>query len=121
MRRRFLFAAQAILDGTDSDYTEIISQQLGKQMSADEIRVAIIKGNFTIAELEQITMAVRFANSELSRHVKRSVVLGGTVSWVSTKNPLGIQGVVTSMGRKNLKVRVGNTVWTVPASMCKVV
>jgi hypothetical protein len=91
-------------------------------MDIKQINSAIMFGNFTDVELNSIIDAVKFARAGLQRQVKRSLALGTTVRWTSSKNPCGEQGTVAKIAQKYVTVRTGSgMLWKVPANMLEVV
>ena len=91
-------------------------------MDIKQVNSAIMFGNFTDVELSSILNAVQFARANLRQQVKRSLTLGTTVRWTSTKNPRGEQGTVAKIAHKYVTVRTGSgMLWKVPANMLEVV
>jgi hypothetical protein len=91
-------------------------------MDIKQVNSAIMFGNFTDVELSSILNAVQFARANLRQQVKRSLTLGTTVRWTSTKNPRGEQGTVAKIAQKYVTVRTGSgMLWKVPANMLEVV
>ena len=86
-----------------------------------EINRAIINGKFTNDELSSIIDAVKFNRSQLTRTVKRSLMLGDNVSFNSSKLGQNVQGTVTKIAIKYVTVRTVNGLWKVPANMLEVV
>jgi len=52
---------------------------------------------------------------------KATLSVGDTVEWTSTRNGGQMAGELVKINRKNAKVQVGITIWTVPMTMLKVV
>jgi len=86
-------------------------------MDAGTIKSAIIRGKFSNAELDEIANAVRFARSEIVHKNVGTMVLGTSVQFYHPKQHKHIQGRVTKVGRKFIKVDAGGLVWRVPANM----
>jgi len=87
-----------------------------------EVNRAIMFGQWTDTELSSMIDAIKFARSCLQKQVKRSLSLGDTVRWTSSKNPRGEQGSVTKIARKFVTVRTqSGMMWRVPANMLEVV
>ena len=91
-------------------------------MDIKQVNSAIMFGQWSDVELSSIINAVKFARSNLQRQVKRSLSLGSTVRWTSSKNPLGEQGVVEKIAVKFVTVRTAQGArWKVPANMLELV
>ncbi len=91
-------------------------------MDIKQVDSAIMFGNFTDVELTSIIDAVKFARSNLQRQVRRSLTLGSTVRWTSSKNPRGEQGTVEKIAIKYVTVKTATGFrWRVPANMLEVV
>lgn len=88
--------------------------------SIKEINSAIMFGNFTNDQLSSITDAVKFARSNLQKQVKRSLSLGSTVKFTSTKTGISYQGSVEKIAQKFVTVNTGTGRWKVPANMLEV-
>jgi small-conductance mechanosensitive channel len=86
-----------------------------------EINRAIINGKFTNDELSSIIDAVKFNRSQLTKTVKRGLVLGDNVSFNSNKLGRNVQGTVTKIAIKYVTVRTSAGLWKVPANMLEVV
>ena len=91
--------------------------------TAAEISRAIIAGNFSNDELNQIVMAVKFARKEVTRNAKRMLSLGDTVKYRSTKMGRELTGTVKKIAIKYVTVDCGPIVglWRVPAAQLTVV
>ena len=90
-------------------------------MNISQINTAIIQGTWTNMELESMIDAVKFARSRLAQTAKRSLRIGSTVKWTSSKNPFGEQGTVQKIAQKYVTVNTGKMIWRVPANMLEVV
>lgn len=89
-------------------------------VSIKDINSAIIAGNFTNEQLTSIIDAVKFARSQLTQQNKRSMRLGTTVRFTSTKNGLTLVGTVDKVAIKYITVRTPQGLWKVPANMLEV-
>lgn len=89
-------------------------------VSIKDINSAIIAGNFTNEQLTSIIDAVKFARSQLTQQNKRSMRLGTTVRFTSTKNGLTVVGTVDKVAIKYITVRTPQGLWKVPANMLEV-
>lgn len=92
-----------------------------KFSTIQEINRAIISGVFTNDDLVSIIDAVKFARSQLSQQNKRSMRLGSTVRFTSTKTGQSLTGDVTKIAIKYITVRTAQGLWRVPANMLEVV
>jgi hypothetical protein len=86
-------------------------------LSIRDINSAIIAGTFTNDQLSSIVDAVRFARSQLTQQTKRSLFLGDTVKFTSTKNGMTYTGTVNKIAIKYITVSTPQGLWKVPANM----
>ena len=89
-------------------------------VSVKDVNSAIIAGNFSNNQLSSIIDAVRFARSQLTQQTKRSLNLGSTVKFTSTKNGMNYVGTVDKIAIKYVTVRTTQGLWKVPANMLEV-
>jgi hypothetical protein len=89
-------------------------------ISIKDVNSAIIAGNFTNEQLTSIIDAVKFARSQLTQQTKRSLRLGSTVKFTSTKNGMNYVGTVDKIAIKYITVRTQAGLWRVPANMLEV-
>lgn len=89
-------------------------------VSIKDVNSAIIAGNFTNDQLTSIIDAVKFARSQLSQQNKRSMTLGTTVKFTSTKNGVTYMGTVQKIAIKYVTVSTAKGLWKVPANMLEV-
>ena len=90
-------------------------------MDIKQINTEIITGTWTNKDLESMIDAVKFARARLTQDTKRSLRIGATVKWTSSKNPYGEQGTVQKIAQKYVTVNTGKGLWRVPANMLEVV
>ena len=90
-------------------------------MNIKEINTAIIQGNFTNDQLGSIIDAVKFARARLTEQTKRSLMLGDTVSFTSTKLGRNMTGTVSKIAIKYITVKTNAGLWKVPANMLNLV
>ena len=90
-------------------------------MNIKEINTAIIQGNFTNDQLGSIIDAVKFARARLTEQTKRSLMLGDTVSFTSTKLGRTMTGTVSKIAIKYITVKTNAGLWKVPANMLNLV
>jgi hypothetical protein len=86
-------------------------------VSIKDVNSAIIAGTFTNDQLSSIVDAVRFARSQLTQQTKRSLFLGDTVKFTSTKNGMTYTGTVNKIAIKYITVSTPQGLWKVPANM----
>jgi len=83
-----------------------------------QINTAIIQGNLSNTELSSVIDAVKFARARLTEQSKRSLTIGDTVSFTSSKTGRTMVGNVTKIAIKYVTVSVpGWGSWKVPANM----
>lgn len=89
-------------------------------VSIKDVNSAIIAGNFTNDQLTSIVDAVKFARSQLTQQNKRSMTLGTTVRFTSSRTGLALTGTVDKIAIKYITVRTPQGLWKVPANMLEV-
>jgi hypothetical protein len=90
-------------------------------MSIQSINTEIIQGNFTNEQLSSIIDAVKFARARLTDATKRTLRLGSTVKFTSSKTGITMQGTVNKIAIKYITVQTQQGLWRVPANMLEVV
>ena len=83
----------------------------------NDIKMAIISGQFKNDELTEISQAIVFARSQMTKQNTGSMVLGTSVKFKNTKTGTMVKGKVTKVNRKFILVSTGLTTWRVPANM----
>jgi hypothetical protein len=86
-------------------------------MSIQTVNAEILAGNFTNEQLSSIIDAVKFARARLTDQTKRSLRLGASVKFTSTKNGMTYNGTVDKIAIKYVTVRTTQGLWKVPANM----
>lgn len=86
-------------------------------MSIQTVNAEILAGNFTNEQLSSVIDAVKFARARLTEVNKRSLKLGQSVKFTSTKNGMTYNGTVDKIAIKFVTVRTGQGLWRVPANM----
>ena len=88
-----------------------------------QINSAIMFGTWTDVELRSMIDAVKLAQSNLRKQVKRNLDVGVRVRWVSSKNPAGATGTVKKIAIKYVTVRNDRDggLWKIPANMLEIV
>lgn len=89
-------------------------------MKINDVNQAIMQGDFTNEQLDSILMAVKYRRGLITREVKRELIPGVTVSFVSNRNGQKYQGTVESIKIKNAIVRTGLGRYRVPCNMLTV-
>ena len=90
----------------------------------NDINQTIIAGNFTNEQLDSIVMAVKFARNQIAKENKRSMWVGDSVKFTSSRTGEVVLGTVQKINRKFIVVRENgnrNLVWRVPANMLEAV
>ena len=90
-------------------------------MSIQTINAEIIAGNFTNEQLSSIINAVKFARARLTDATKRTLRLGGSVRFTSSKTGMTYTGSVDKIAIKYVTVRTSQGLWRVPANMLEVI
>lgn len=92
-------------------------------MTADfeTIRSAIVSGDFSNDQLDDLARAIKFARSQLAARVKRQVGFGSTVQFTSTRSGQVLTGTVEKMAQKYATVMTNQGRWKVPANMLTVI
>jgi len=90
-------------------------------MNIMQINTAILQGGYTNTELSSIIDAVKFARARLTEMNKRSLRLGDTVEFTSTKTGRTLQGTVNKIAIKYVTVATTAGLWRVPANMLTMV
>lgn len=86
-----------------------------------EVNSAIMLGTWTNTELQSMIDAVRWNRAQLQKQIKRSLMLGDTVKFTSTKTGRTVVGTVTKIAIKYITVNTGGGLWRVPANMLTLV
>lgn len=86
-----------------------------------QINQTIMFGQFTNTELESILSAVKFARSNLTRHVANSIKIGSQVKFTSQRRGQTITGTVESIKIKNAIVATPLGRYRVPMNMLEAV
>lgn len=89
-------------------------------MDIKAINAAIVTGKFTVAELESIQDAVKFARSRITSTLAFTLTKGTKVR-VNHAKVQGIVGTVMKVKIKKADVDFNGRIFQVPLSMCQVV
>jgi hypothetical protein len=86
-----------------------------------QINSAIMFGTWTNTELTSMIDAIKWARTNLSKQIKRTIRVGDNVEFTSTKHNRQVRGFVTKVAVKYVTVDTGMGLWRVPANMLAVV
>ena len=86
-------------------------------MNIDQIKLAIMTGDYSNSELNELIGAVKYARSRLVQSVKRGLQVGDNVNFTSSRTGRNTTGVVTKVAVKYVTVRTIDGLWKVPANM----
>jgi hypothetical protein len=90
-------------------------------MDIKQVNSAIMFGTWTDIELRSMIDAVKWNRAQLSKQVKRSLMLGDTVEFTNSKTGRTMVGTVNKIAIKYITVNTGAGLWRVPANMLRVV
>ena len=90
-------------------------------LNIQQVNSAIMLQQWTDTELRSMIDAVKWNRSQLQKQVKRSLSVGDTVSFTSSKTGGNVTGTVRKIAIKYVTVDTGRTIWRVPANMLQVV
>ena len=86
-------------------------------MNITQINTAIMQGNLSNTELSSVIDAVKFARARLTEQSKRSLTIGDTVNFTSSKTGMNVTGIVTKIAIKYITVKTATGAWRVPANI----
>ena len=90
-------------------------------LTIQEVNKAIMLQTWTNTELSSMIDAVKWNREQLSKRIKRSIMVGDNVEFTSSKTGRLTRGFVTKIAIKYVTVNTGMGVWRVPANMLTVV
>ena len=90
-------------------------------LTIQQINQAIMLQEWTNTELSSMIDAVKWNREQLSKRIKRSIVVGDNVEFTSSKTGRLTRGFVTKVAIKYVTVNTGMGLWRVPANMLTVV
>jgi hypothetical protein len=90
-------------------------------MNLTQIKAEILTAQLTNAELQELIETVQYARAQLGKTVKRQLVPGASVSFVSNRSGQRVLGTVERVAIKNIVVRTHLGLYRVPANMIEVV
>lgn len=90
-------------------------------MDIKQINSAIMFGQWTNVELNSMIDAIKWNRTQLVKQVKRSMAVGDSVAFTSSKTGLRITGTVNKIAQKYVTVNTAKGMWRVPANMLEAV
>lgn len=90
-------------------------------MDIRQVNSAIMFGSWTDTELRSMIDAVKFNRAQLGKSVKRSLSIGDSVNFTSSKTGQNVTGIVVKIAIKYVTVKTVQGLWRVPANMLTVV
>ena len=90
-------------------------------LTIQEVNKAIMLQTWTNTELSSMIDAVKWNREQLSKRIKRSIMVGDNVEFTSSKTGRLTRGFVTKVAIKYVTVNTGLGLWRVPANMLSVV
>lgn len=90
-------------------------------MDIKQVNSAIMFQTWTDTELRSMIDAIKFARSCLQKQIKRSLMIGDSVNFTSSKTGRNVTGTVTKIAIKYVTVKTVEGLWRVPANMLTVV
>ena len=90
-------------------------------LTIQEVNKAIMLQTWTNTELSSMIDAVKWNREQLSKRIKRSIMVGDNVEFTSSKTGRLTRGFVTKIAIKYITVNTGMGMWRVPANMLTVV
>ena len=85
--------------------------------SIKDINSAIMFGNFSNHELNEIMMAVKYARAQLGHAKRREFGPGDVVQFTNSRTGQLVQGTVERVKIKYVLVKTATGRWNVPANM----
>jgi hypothetical protein len=82
-----------------------------------EVNSAIMFGTWTNTELMSMIDAVKWNRASLAKQTKRTLSVGDSVNFTSSKTGMNTTGVVTKIAIKYVTVKTSAGLWRVPANM----
>ena len=86
-----------------------------------DINSTIMFGDLNNDQLNSIVMAIKYRRSQMTRDVKRSVMLGDRVKFYSSKRNQTVVGTVEKVAIKYITVNSSMGRWRVPANLIEAV
>ena len=90
-------------------------------LSIQEVNSAIMLQDWTNEQLTSMIDAVKWNRANLAKQIKRSISVGDTVNFTSSKTGRNVTGTVMKVAIKYVTVRTIDGMWRVPANMLTVV
>jgi len=90
-------------------------------LSIQEVNSAIMLQDWTNEQLTSMIDAVKWNRANLVKQIKRSISVGDTVNFTSSKTGRNVTGTVMKVAIKYVTVKTIDGMWRVPANMLSVV
>lgn len=90
-------------------------------MDIKAINTAIVTGSFTVADLDAISDAVKFARSRIAFTLSATLAKGAKVKVTHAKLGGTVTGTVLKVKIKKADVDLGGKIYSIPLSMLTVV
>ena len=90
-------------------------------MDINQIKSAIVNGNFTNDDINVLADALKYARSQLGKEVKRSIRVGDRVEFKDSRIGYVHSGSVLKINIKYVQVSTPKGTYRVPANMLTVV
>lgn len=89
-------------------------------MKIDEVREAIVEGNWTIGNIDNMIDDIKWKRDQIGEQVKRNLKVGDSIKFDSRNGKL-IIGTVTKINIKAAVIKTDNGNYNVPLSMLTVI
>ena len=90
-------------------------------MNVEQIRSAIMFNDLSNSEINLLADALKYARSQLTKQVRRSLQVGDLVQFTDSRRGIGHRGVVDKINVKYVIVTTANGKYRVPANMLNAV
>lgn len=90
-------------------------------MDINQLKSAIVNGNFTNDDINVLADALKYARAQLGKEVKRSIRVGDKVQFTDARIGYVHSGSVLKINIKYVQVSTNKGTYRVPASMLTVV
>jgi hypothetical protein len=91
------------------------------KITLEQINREIMFGGYTLEQLSTIRDAMKFAQAQLGKQIKRTLTVGSTVEFTDKRIGYTYSGKVLKVMVKNVTVATNKGNFRVPASMLTVV
>lgn len=90
-------------------------------MNIKQVNSAIMSGSWTNSELSSMIEAINFNRTQLRKQIRRSLSVGDSVSFTSSKTRQNVTGIVVKIAIKYVTIKTVNGLWKVPANMLTII